>query len=146
VESVRILGPVEVWAGGRRLDVGPRQVALLAFLVLLSGRAVSSDLLIDALWGEPQLSSRKRLQMAVHRLRQTLEPLSVAGETPVQTVNGGYLRSLSDEDLDASLFAARVRDGQQALQAGDPAAASELLTVGLGLWRGPALAASAGRV
>ena len=48
----RVLGPIEAWAGGQRLELGgPRQVALLGFLLLRANYAVSFDSVIDALWG-----------------------------------------------------------------------------------------------
>ena len=43
-------------------------------------------------------------------------------------------------ELDAEVFAARVREGRRALDAGEPARAAELLRKALALWRGPALA------
>jgi len=47
-----ILGSVEVWAGDRRVGVGgPRQLGLLALLLVHRNRAVSSDVLIDSVWG-----------------------------------------------------------------------------------------------
>ncbi len=49
----RILGPVEVWDGAQRLDLGgskPR--ALLAVLLLHPNQVVSTEHLIDQLWGE----------------------------------------------------------------------------------------------
>jgi DNA-binding SARP family transcriptional activator len=69
-----ILGPVEVWAAERRVDLGGRrQLALLAFLVLHANRAVSSDALIDAVWETAGAGAQKRLQMAIARLRKELE-------------------------------------------------------------------------
>jgi predicted ATPase/DNA-binding SARP family transcriptional activator len=139
VASVRILGPIEVWAGGRRLDLGgPRQVALLAVLVLHAGRAVPSDLIIDVLWGERRSGSSKRLQMAVSRLRRALEPLE--GEPRLRTVGGGYLLSVAPGELDAEVFQTAVRDGRTALADGEPAVASKRLNDALALWRGPPLA------
>ncbi len=77
-----MLGPVGVCDGERRVSVGgPRQVALLALLLLNANRAVSSDELIDALWGDlgPQ-GALKRLQVAIVRLRRTLDALDARGE------------------------------------------------------------------
>ena len=52
VSAIRVLGPVEVWSDERRLVLGgPRQIALLAFLLLHANRAVSADAVIDAVWG-----------------------------------------------------------------------------------------------
>ena len=137
--SVRILGPIEVWADGRRLDLGgPRQVALLAALAVHVGRAVSTDVLIDILWGEQRSGSSKRLQMAVSRLRRALEPLE--GEPRLRTVAGGYLLSVASDELDAEVFQRSVRDGRRALEEGDPTVASARLNDALALWRGPPLA------
>jgi predicted ATPase/DNA-binding SARP family transcriptional activator len=141
VSSVRILGPVEAWANGERLVLGgPRQVALLAVLALRANRAVSSDVLIDALWGEQLAGARKRLQMAVVRLRQALAPLEADGKPVVRTVRAGYLLALPEGELDAELFQRRLEEGRAALRDGDPARASERLSAALGLWRGPPLA------
>ena len=141
VMSVRILGPVEAWAQHRRLDVGGRrQLALFAFLVLHANRAASRDALIDAVWGSDGSSSDNRLSMAVARLRKALEPLGGGGALRLRRVSCGYMLSLAPGELDALVFAERVREGRRALDAGDPAQASELLSSALGLWRGPPLA------
>jgi Transposase, Mutator family len=70
-----ILGPVELFDGERQLRVGgPRQLALLACFLLHANRAVSMDLLIDALWSDQDRQGAvKRLQVAVTRLRKSLE-------------------------------------------------------------------------
>jgi DNA-binding SARP family transcriptional activator len=70
----RILGPVEVWDGTQRLDLGgskPR--ALLAVLLLHANQVVSTDHLIDQLWGEaPPPTARNLIQVYVSRLRHAL--------------------------------------------------------------------------
>ncbi|HEY7076322.1 MAG TPA: winged helix-turn-helix domain-containing protein, partial [Solirubrobacteraceae bacterium] len=67
----RILGPFEVLEDDRRLVLGgPRQRALLAILLLHRGEVVSSDRLIDELWGErPPATAAKTLQGYVSHLR-----------------------------------------------------------------------------
>jgi predicted ATPase/DNA-binding SARP family transcriptional activator len=135
-----ILGPVEVWAHERRLDLGGRrQFALLAFLVLHANRAVSSDSLIDGVWESAGPGAEKRLQMAVARLRKVLEEAD-GGERRLRTVGGGYLLVVAPGELDADVFRAGVRGGRSALAEGDAARASELLGRALSLWRGPPLA------
>jgi predicted ATPase/DNA-binding SARP family transcriptional activator len=134
-----ILGPVELRAGEQCLPAGgPRQLALLAFLLLHSNRAVSGDALQRALWGERRPSTRKPVQMAIARLRRALEPLDL-GQV-LRTVSGGYLLSVAAGQLDADVFQAGLTSGRALLRAGDPAGASEALSAALGLWRGPALA------
>ena len=135
-----ILGPVEVWAQERRLDLGGRrQLAVLAYLLLRANRAVSSDSLIDAVWETAGAGAEKRLQMAIARLRKELATAE-GGERRLRTVGGGYLLPVESGELDADVFRAGVREGRAALDAGDPARASGLLGQALGLWRGPSLA------
>jgi predicted ATPase/DNA-binding SARP family transcriptional activator len=141
VTTVRILGPIEVCDGERRVELGgPRQVSLLALLVLTANRGVTSDALIDALWREGDVSGRKRLQMAVRRLRQALEPVSGDGRLVLETVAGGYLLRLERTELDSEVFAVGVAAGQAALRAGEFEQARDCLAQALSLWRGPPLA------
>src|SRR5439155_1162985 len=70
----RILGPLEVIADGKPVELGaPKQRALLALLLLQANRVVSSDRLIDALWdeGAPE-TAQKALQVYVSQLRKLL--------------------------------------------------------------------------
>jgi DNA-binding SARP family transcriptional activator len=109
--SVRILGPVEVWAQERRVALGgSRQLALLGMLVVNTGSAISADALIEALWPAESADggARKRLQMTVTRLRQALQPLTDTGHCELRTVGGGYLLSLAPDELDATVFARHV--------------------------------------
>lgn len=112
--SFRIRGPVEVSAGGSRLPMGGRrQLTLLAFLVVHADRAVSSEVVIDALWGPARSGADNRLQMAVARLRKALRPLDRADGPVLQTVSGGYRPCVAPGQLDAEVFAARVGEGRR---------------------------------
>src|ERR1700678_404320 len=66
-----VLGPVEVCVAGRMTDAGhARQRAVLAVLLLDPGRMVSTELLIDRVWGEDRPdSARNVLYGYVARLR-----------------------------------------------------------------------------
>src|SRR4051794_37693130 len=77
----KILGPLEVREGETRLTCkGAKQRLLLATLLLHAGEVVSSDRLIEALWGEaPPVTADKALQMHVSQLRKLLEPERAAG-------------------------------------------------------------------
>jgi DNA-binding SARP family transcriptional activator len=69
----RILGPLEVYDGERRVALGgAKQRALLGLLLLHANEVVSSDRLVDELWGEADRS--KALQVAVSRLRKAIGP------------------------------------------------------------------------
>ncbi len=139
--SLRILGPVQAWRGDQRLALGgPRQLKLLAFLVLRANRAVSKDEIIDAVWGPARSDADNRLQMGTARLRKSLEPLTGDAGPWLQTVSGGYLLSIPPDELDADAFERAVRSGTQALELGAAAQAADILSGALALWRGPPLA------
>src|SRR5256885_2918005 len=136
-----ILGPVEVWNGEQRLDLGgPRQVTLLALFLLHANRALSTDVLIDTVWGERRMAGDNRLGMAIARLRKTLAPLPPDDESVLQTVAGGYLLRVQPGALDADVFRGLVSEGRGALETGDAKRANEKLREALALWRGPPLA------
>jgi predicted ATPase/DNA-binding SARP family transcriptional activator len=138
-----ILGPIELYDGGRRTEVGgTRQAGLLAFLLLHPNQAVSAERLMDALWGEQAAAhARKPLQMAIARLRATLERAGLRpADRRLQTVSGGYLLSVGADELDLTIFEQRAQEGRRAMDAGEPAAASEVLSSALALWRGAPLA------
>jgi DNA-binding SARP family transcriptional activator/predicted ATPase len=141
VAQIRILGPVEVWAGERRVELGgPRQIALLALLALQPGQPLSSDVLLGALWGEEGSGARKSLQMAISRLRRAFGELDEPDRPVLRTVGGGYALALGPEDLDATVFERLVADGVGALNAGRLEEARAMLARALALWRGPILA------
>jgi predicted ATPase/DNA-binding SARP family transcriptional activator len=118
---------------------GPRQVSLLAFLLVNANRPVSSDALIDAVWGPERSGADQRLRVAIARLRRALEPQNKAGGSALETVGGGYLLSVEPGELDAEVFAVGVAEGRRALEAGEPERAAGLLGEALGLWRGSPL-------
>ena len=132
----RILGPLEVRFGERVLPLcGARQRTVLALLLLRAGEVVSSDRLIDELWGErPPLSGIDALQMCVSRLRKMLP------EGTVVTEGRGYRLAVAGEQIDAGRFERLAGEGRAALAEGDPEPAGRLLREALGLWSGPALA------
>jgi WD40 repeat protein/DNA-binding SARP family transcriptional activator len=136
-----ILGPVEATVGDKPLSVGgPRQVALLAFLLLHANRAVSVDQLIDALWAENVGGGVKALHTSVARLRKALGTNGSGIEPPLKTVSGGYLLAVRPGELDAQVFQAGVENGRRALDEGEALDAARVLREALELWRGPALA------
>ena len=140
----RLLGPLEVWAGGEPLPLGgAKQRATLAVLLLHANEPVSPDRLIDALWGErPPETARTALQGYVTQLRRLLEPSRkkrAAGEVLV-TTPAGYVLQVADGAVDRDRFEALAAKGHAALAAGRPAQAAELCRSALELWRGPALA------
>ena len=132
----RILGPLAVAKDGSEVVIGSgKQRALLVLLVLHANEAVSTDRLIDQLWGESRsTSATKVLQNYVSRLRRLL------GDGILITRPHGYELRVEPGELDADRFDDLVADGRRALAAGDPERAAAVLTEALALWRGPPLA------
>jgi len=136
----RILGPLEARVDGHELPLGgAKQRALLALLLLHRNEVVSSDRLIDGLWGEePPATAAKVVQVYVSRLRRLLGP-SGSGQGRLVTRAPGYLLEVAPEELDLERFEGLVAEAGRASATGDPAGASAALRLGLALWRGPAL-------
>jgi DNA-binding SARP family transcriptional activator len=70
----RILGPLEVLDESRAITLGgSKQRALLALLLLHVNETLSTDRLVDDLWGErPPANAAKTVQMQISRLRKAL--------------------------------------------------------------------------
>ena len=117
-----VLGPLEVRAHGRALDLGaPKQRALLGALLLQANRVVPRARLVDLLWeDDPPETAHKALQLYVSRLRKLI------GRERLVTKAPGYLVAVGDDELDLARFG-RLRDEGRFEEA-------------LSLWRGPALA------
>ncbi len=119
----RMLGPLEVVGdGGAHVPLGGRRPrALLALLLLHGNEVVSTDRLIDGIWGDrPPASAQGALQVHVHALRKALGPDRILTRAP------GYLLRVGSDELDQRRFERLVAEGD--------------LRGALALWRGPALA------
>jgi DNA-binding SARP family transcriptional activator/class 3 adenylate cyclase/tetratricopeptide (TPR) repeat protein len=136
-----ILGPLEARVDGRALALGgAKQRSLLALLLLHRNEVVSTDRLVDGLWGEaPPATAVKVVQVYVSRLRRLLWP-SGEGRGRLLTRPPGYLLELGADELDLDRFEGLVERAGRAMAGGDPAAASAALGRGLAMWRGPPLA------
>lgn len=124
----RILGPLEAWTDGRQVRLaGAKQRALLGLLIVRRNQVVSADRLIDDLWGDHPLGSpAAALQMRVSALRKALEGHGArAGPSETLITRApGYLLRVESGGLDADRFDALLRDGREALAAGQPEVAA----------------------
>lgn len=138
--SFQVLGPLEAWAGPRRVEVGgPRNRIVLAMLLLAPDRVVSIDQLIEAVWnGQPPATCRTQIAICVASLRKALQ---AAGHTEevIVTAAPGYLLRSNGHGIDSVEFATRVESAQALAQRGEIRASADLLGQALGLWRGPVL-------
>jgi DNA-binding SARP family transcriptional activator len=132
VLDFRILGPLEVVDGGVSLELGgQKQRALLALLVLEGGRVVSTDALVDRLWGEqPPRTAEPSLRNFVSALRKTL------GSDVLVTRPPGYALRVRPEQVDLERFRARVEEARSLA----PEERARTLSEALALWRGTPLA------
>jgi DNA-binding SARP family transcriptional activator len=107
-----------------------RMRALLAFLLLHANEPVSSDRLIDEVWGPtPAKTAGASLQNYVSRLRKAI------GAELLLSEPGGYLLRVDPERFDLARFERLTAEARGA----EPRERAEKLRAALALWRGPAL-------
>ncbi|HEY2577494.1 MAG TPA: AfsR/SARP family transcriptional regulator [Streptosporangiaceae bacterium] len=140
--NVQILGPFSAYLG--TLPVTPqaaKQRQVLALLAINAGRVVTVSTLMEELWGDrPPRSATATLQTYIFQLRKRLTgdaPDSRAGREFLRTTHSGYQLECR---TDVEEFYKLARAGRAAAEAGNPRDASELLSRGLALWHGDALA------
>lgn len=109
---------------------------MLAILLLESPAAVSSDRLIEELWGDDDRpdDAQTALQQHVSRLRKALEPHEV-----LVTRAPGYAIELGEAQLDLHLFRDLRETARGQRDAGGEDEAAETLRTALALWRGKPL-------
>jgi DNA-binding SARP family transcriptional activator len=133
VTEFRMLGPLEVLAAdGEPLVLGgQKQRAVLALLLLRANQVVSTEFLVDALWGEhPPRTATTSLQNSISALRKLLGPDVLATRPP------GYRLAVEPESVDLYRFERLVASARGL----DPEERSERLGEALALWRGEPLA------
>lgn len=134
----QVLGPLEAWGAQGPLDLGsPRQRMLLALLLASPNRVVSTDRLMEEMWGDdPPKQARHSLQTYVSNLRGLLTP---GDRQLIQTERPGYVLRIGRQELDSLRFADLVEEGWR-LVPDRPGEAAGLLREALDLWRGPPFA------
>jgi DNA-binding SARP family transcriptional activator/WD40 repeat protein len=139
----RILGPLHALDEGQEVTPrGSKQRALLALFLLHANERLSTDRLIDELWGEhPPATATKTVQVHISHLRKTLARGAGNGSDGViVTRDHGYELMLDPEHLDSHRFELLVAEGTSELAEGRPERAVTALEGALSLWDGPPLA------
>jgi DNA-binding SARP family transcriptional activator len=104
--------------------------ALLAFLLLHANELVSSDRLIEEVWGpEPAKTATASLQNYISRLRKAIGAELLVSQPP------GYVLRVDPERFDLARFERLTAKARGA----EPRERAEKLRAALELWRGPAL-------
>jgi len=138
--QVKILGPIAVHGIDAELVLGgAKQRAVLAVLAVNHGQVVSSDELIEAVWGERLPSNpANTLHYQIAQLRRIIE-VDPSKPRRLITRSPGYVLDSTETSIDASRFDALTAAARTAFAAGDPDGATDLIGEALSLWRGPAL-------
>ncbi len=130
-----ILGPLRVLVQARPVSLGGRkQRALLGVLLVHPNASVSTERLVDEVWGDsPPAAPARNVQVYVSALRTTFGP--EAGV--LQTTSDGYRLLVTEGQLDARRFERAGHDVKVLLARGDAAKAAEVAAGALAAWRGP---------
>lgn len=143
---VGLLGQFGVEVEGVPLSLrGDRRRAVLATLLLRTGRTVPTADLVERVWGTPP-SQAKRSALQVHIARARALFDHHCGAPLIRGGNGGYRVDLAEEQSDLLRFRALAARAAEAGARGDHGTRTDLLIRALGLWRGPVLADVAGPV
>jgi predicted ATPase/DNA-binding SARP family transcriptional activator len=135
----RILGPFEMAGIDGIVDLrGAKRRGLLACLVVHAGQPLSTERLVEELWGESGSQGAARtVQTYVSQLRRLLHDQAAS----LVTGPGGYVLEVDPAHVDASRF-------ERAITAAgaepDPPHRLAMLDEALELWRGPPLREFAG--
>jgi DNA-binding SARP family transcriptional activator len=134
-----ILGPLEVTAGSGRLELGgTRQQIVVATLLLNANRLVTTDRLLEAIYGEDlPPTSRSQAQISVSSLRRLFAAHGQHGV--ISTRSHGYVIQVDSGQLDFQRFGEMVAAARAARAERNLDLAVANYRDALRLWRGPAL-------
>ena len=128
--DIALLGPTEVRVAGVNVSLSPLERNLLAVLALSKGTVISTERIIDSLWGDRlPAAPRSRVQGLVSSLRRKL------GDALV-TRHPGYLIEAHGTAIDLDECENLAREARQATS---PNTVARYLRQALGLWRGEPL-------
>ncbi|WES65548.1 BTAD domain-containing putative transcriptional regulator [Microbacter sp. GSS18] len=126
--AIDVLGPVRVESA----SLYPRELAVLAALVVRDGQPITAQELAEVVWSgtDPPATWNKQIQAAIARLRKTL------GAARIVTTAVGYHLDIDPDEIDARRFEALVSRARDLHRAGEPDRAGAAYRRGLDLWRG----------
>jgi len=127
----RLLGPVELWRGDSRVDIGhAKQRGVLAILLMEVGHPVAVHTLVDRVWGHaPPDAAVNVLYGYVARLRRAVAPAGVR----LDRRSGGYHLDVDPDHVDVHRFRRLLAEADAV---DGPARALPALDAALALWRG----------
>ncbi len=124
------MGPLQVRRDGAPVTIpGAKPRAILTMLGLHGGSVVSTETLVELLWGDdPPRTAAKALQTHISALRRTL------GDGFVVTQGMGWILNVAETD--ASRYKRVAKMARDAAAAGDITQAAVAFEEALALWRG----------
>jgi len=130
------LGPVRLVDGNTSREVNSEKTEnLLTSLLVSNGRSLTTDQLIQEMWGKrPPSQSRAGLHVYVSQLRKLLSDFDCT--SVIETVTQGYRLVLGTDQFDYFEVAQSARAARAALVERDIEHAARLSDAGLGVWRG----------
>lgn len=133
-----LLGPLQMSVDGSVVSVGtPKQRAVLAALVINRNRAVASDALVNAVWGEdPPSEARSSLHAYISNLRRLLRSAGADGRQLLEKASPGYRFNVDDSNVDLGRFTLERGKGLEAATAGRFEDASRHFSAALYEWQG----------
>ena len=134
--KLRLLGPVEAWAGDRKIDLGPRKQRLVfAVLALEASLPVEVARLVDLIWPQdPPRTATHAVRVCVSALRSAFRDVP---DVEIQLRGSGYALVTDPMNIDVHHFRSLLA---QARGIGDDIACVALLDRALDLWSGTPLA------
>lgn len=139
--ELRALGPLELWQGEQRCDLGSvKERCVLAVLVHARGRSVTAETLTERIWdGSPPPSAQGTLYGLLSRLRGKLKPYrdTIELERPSP---GLYRLRVAPGSVDLLRFEELRAQTATAVAQGERRRAVGLLRAAESLWRGDPLA------
>src|SRR5258705_1541005 len=106
--AFRLLGPIEMWLDGTRIDLrGSKPRTVLAALLLADGRVVADSTLGELLWGEaPPTTAQAQIHTYASRLRAVLGPVA-----RIERQGSGYRLDVASAELDVADFVGLAAEG-----------------------------------
>ncbi|MCO1596306.1 tetratricopeptide repeat protein [Micromonospora sp. RHAY321] len=139
--EIQLLGGLSAQLPARKLHLGtPKQQAVFAMLAVQPGQLVTMNDLVDELWPDgPPRSAVANVRTYAANLRRTFETFE-SGRGVIVRQQTGYRLVLRPELIDIFRFEMEHNAGREALMAGRPDHAVELLGRAVARWQGPMLA------
>ncbi|MBC6456995.1 AfsR/SARP family transcriptional regulator [Actinomadura sp. HBU206391] len=137
----RILGPIELWADGRRYDLGTvKERCVLAVLLLTPGQPVSTEKLVSRVWDDnPPPRARDNLYSYISRLRRRFHRIS--DEIRIDSAqSSSYVLRVDHEIIDREKFRLLRTQARAIAESGDDEHALTLHREAARLWRADPLA------